>query len=351
MRVTLLDQIRSRFRGLAKAAYLRLLYATGLLRRARLKAASRGVVVITLHRVLEDEAYAATQLQPGMAVRASTFTSLLEYITQHCEWVLPEDATDLQAQETASHRPRVALTFDDGWRDNFDVAFPLSREYGVPFTVFLCPQMMNGQGSFWTDKVHDFWWAAQRAGQLEMLRTICVDQDSRSADSLIQGLKHIPGDAREAVIAKLQATFPAPDGTGRRPRQLLTWSEVKHMSEGGVSFGSHTASHAILTDISHGEAVRELSESKSAIEAQLNSCTLFAYPNGDWSPSVRELVAQSGYRAAFINSPGIWRAKGNQFSIPRINVWEGSLTGSNGRFSRMALEYAIFWKANRAYTS
>jgi peptidoglycan/xylan/chitin deacetylase (PgdA/CDA1 family) len=309
------------------------------------------VVVITLHRVLEDDAYATTEMLPGMAVRASTFTSLLEYIARHCEWVLPQDAARPPAQEAVSRRPRIALTFDDGWRDNFDVAFPISRKCRVPFTVFLCPQVMNRHDSFWTDKLHDLWWAAYKAGDLDRLTTICAGQDSSSADSLIQGLKHVPAGEREALIAKLQASFPLPDGMGDRSRRLLTWSEVKHMAEGGVSFGSHTDSHAILTDISRDEAVRELTGSKSSIEAQVNDCALFAYPNGDWSPSVRELVAQSGYRAAFINRPGIWCANDNQFSIPRINVWEGSLTGSDGRFSRMALEYAIFWKANRAYTS
>jgi peptidoglycan/xylan/chitin deacetylase (PgdA/CDA1 family) len=120
------------------------------------------------------------------------------------------------------------------------------------------------------------------------------------------------------------------------------------MASAGIAFGSHTNTHPILTGIPPTDVVHELKDSKKAIEAELHSCPWFAYPNGDWSPAVRALVAQSGYQAAFANSPGIWEANRNRLSIPRINLWEGSLAGFSGRFSRIALEYAIFWKAYRA---
>jgi peptidoglycan/xylan/chitin deacetylase (PgdA/CDA1 family) len=343
--VTLFNKSLRGARRLAKAAFVQFLFVTGSLRRARMRAAGQGVVAITLHRVLADGDYNLTPLQPGMAVRASTFERFLDYLTRYCECVLPENADRPQSQETSSRRPRIALTFDDGWKDNFDVAFPISRKYGVRFTVFLCPQMMNGREAFWTTKVLDLWCTAQKAGKLDVLRALCRAWDSSSADSLIQSLKHVPAQQREGLIVELQASFKAPDG---HSTHLLTWSDVKDMSQGGISFGSHTDSHTILTGIPRDEVIHELAESKRTIEAKLNACRWFAYPNGDWSPSVRALVEQSGYQAAFTNAPGIWRADGNRFSIPRVNVWEGSLIGFNGRFSRMALEYAVFWKAHRA---
>jgi peptidoglycan/xylan/chitin deacetylase (PgdA/CDA1 family) len=281
-----------------------------------------------------------------MAVRATTFDCLLDYITTYCECLLPGEAT-LQ-QEAAGDRPRITLTFDDGWKDNFDVAFPISRKYGVRFAVFLCPQMMNCLDSFWTSKILDVWRTAETSGRLTLLRSLCGTNDTTSADALIQSLKHVPARERDALIIELQSAFRPYAGTSDSARELLSWPEVKNMSEGGVVFGSHTASHAILTDIPRDAAICELRESKRAIEAELNSCRWFAYPNGDWSVSVRELVAQAGYCAAFTNTPGIWRSDGNRFSIPRVNVWEGSVVGFNGRFSRLALEYAIFWKAQRA---
>jgi peptidoglycan/xylan/chitin deacetylase (PgdA/CDA1 family) len=303
--------------------------------------------VVTLHRVLPDEQYDSAQSQPGMAVRAGTFERFLEYVSRHCECVRPADSVPGQTQ---ARRPRLALTFDDGWKDNFEAAFPLSRKYGIPFTVFICPQMMTRREGFWTSQAGSLWVAAQGTGKLAAISALCGLEATRSADSLIESLKHVNPKDREAVISRMQAAlqpWAQPAGV-ESSEQMLTWRDVKEMSAAGIAFGSHTNTHAILTDIPGNDAIEELTESKKAIEAELQACLLFAYPNGDWSPQVRDLVAQAGYQAAFINSPGIWQERSHRLSIPRINLWEGSLTGSGGRFSSVMLEYAIFWKAYRA---
>jgi peptidoglycan/xylan/chitin deacetylase (PgdA/CDA1 family) len=336
-------------RRAAKAAYVGFLFFTGSLWWARRRTAKLGIVVITLHRVLPDLEYDSAQLRPGMVVRASTFQRFLEYITTHCECVLPGDAAFESGSAPAHRRPRLAITFDDGWKDNFETAFPISRKHGISFTIFICPEMITHRGGFWTATIGSLWATAERAEKLDLIHTLCGSQAGGSADSLIESLKHINPSDRETLIVRLQAalrpyTTPADTAIAE---QLLTWSDVKEMSAAGISFGSHTNTHAILTDIPGRDAVQELTDSKSAIEAELKTCFSFAYPNGDWSPQIRDLVAQSGYQAAFINSPGIWQAHGNRFSIPRINLWEGSLTGFRGRFSRLALEYAVFWKAYR----
>jgi hypothetical protein len=184
---------------------------------------------------------------------------------------------------------------------------------------------------------------------MDLVRSLCGAGAATSADSLIETLKHANSKDREALIVQLATALEPYMAPAERAQaeELMTWAEVKEMWASGVVFGSHTNTHAILTDVPGNDAFRELTESKRAIEAELNTCLWFAYPNGDWSPQVRELVAQSGYEGAFINSPGIWQAQSNRFSIPRVNLWEGSLTGPAGRFSRLALEYEIFWKAYR----
>jgi len=57
------------------------------------------------------------------------------------------------------------------------------------------------------------------------------------------------------------------------------------------------------------------------------------------------LVARSGYKRAFINSPGVWRKDDDPFLIPRINLSEGTVTDPNGKFSPLAFEYRVFWNA------
>jgi peptidoglycan/xylan/chitin deacetylase (PgdA/CDA1 family) len=297
-----------------------------------------------------DQPDDSAPLQPGMAVRASSFQLLLEYITRYCEWVLPGQAMATSNPEIVRKHPRVALTFDDGWKDNFEIAFPISQKCGVLFTVFICPQMITRSLVFWTSRVNSLWWTARRAGKLDLLPQLSGTRAPDSAAAVIEGLKRVNPEEREAWIVQLQAAlkpYAEEENAAVNREQLLTWSEIRKMASAGIAFGSHTNTHPILTAIPPSDVVQELRDSKNAIEAELRICPWFAYPNGDWSPAVRDVVAQSGYQAAFANSPGIWQGNSNRFSIPRINLWEGSLAGLSGRFSRIALEYAIFWKAHR----
>jgi peptidoglycan/xylan/chitin deacetylase (PgdA/CDA1 family) len=129
----------------------------------------------------------------------------------------------------------------------------------------------------------------------------------------------------------------------------MTWNNVLELAQGPVSFGSHTYSHELLPRIPLEKAKQELNDSKRMVEAKLGKpCTLFAYPNGDFSPEVRALVADAGYKLAFINRPGAWLENTDPLLIPRVNLWEGSVVDRSQRFSSLAFRYVALWKAYRA---
>jgi len=90
---------------------------------------------------------------------------------------------------------------------------------------------------------------------------------------------------------------------------------------------------------------RQVSHSKEILESHVGTCSLFSYPNGNFSAGVREIVAKQGYRFAFMTYPGIWHKTADHFAIPRINISEDSITGFRGRFSPTAFEYWAFWRA------
>ena len=80
--------------------------------------------------------------------------------------------------------------------------------------------------------------------------------------------------------------------------------------------------------------------------------TLFSYPNGDYSEQVRELVAQAGYKFAFLNQePGVWTRDCDPFLIPRVNVCEYHLVDAKGDFSPLIFDYAVVWSAARGLLS
>src|SRR5581483_10525113 len=292
-------------RSLLKRGYIRFLSLTGLLAWAKSRVAKKGIVVLTLHRVLPDSEFESACSQAGMMLRASTFDSLLEYLQKECTCILLDRAPAWKQDAAVNSRPRVAVTFDDGWKDNFETAFPIARKYGAPFTIFICPELIARKQPFWAERVVALWRHAEQAGELESLRAQCKDLAGgrdiagSSADRLIEHLKEKKPVECNSFIASLQAAL-APSLNGKQLNgagEFLNWDEIMQMSQAGISFGSHTNTHPILTRIPESETARELLVSKTAIEARLKACRFFAYPNGDWSGPVRELVAGCGYQA------------------------------------------------------
>ena len=115
----------------------------------------------------------------------------------------------------------------------------------------------------------------------------------------------------------------------------------------GVTFGSHTSTHEILTAIPLAQAEIEIAGSRVLIEEKLGgSCDLFAYPNGDCSEPVRESVQRAGYKLAFLNQyPGVWTPHSDPYTVPRVNVCEYHLVNEKGNFSPLIFEYAVVWSA------
>jgi peptidoglycan/xylan/chitin deacetylase (PgdA/CDA1 family) len=121
------------------------------------------------------------------------------------------------------------------------------------------------------------------------------------------------------------------------------------MSRQGVRIGAHTQTHQILTKISQGEARQEVRLSKTAIESELGAdCDTFAYPNGNWSPETREIVAEAGFELAVTTRRGAWMKGSDRLTIPRSNISEDNVAGPTGRFSAAMFAYSTIWKAWRA---
>jgi hypothetical protein len=129
----------------------------------------------------------------------------------------------------------------------------------------------------------------------------------------------------------------------------LSWAAVAEMHQSGVSFGSHTQTHPILTMIPLDTARQEVRESKAAIERALSEgCDAFAYPNGNWSPQIRDMLAEAGFRLAVTTAYGAWTTASDRLAIPRLNISEDNVIGLTHRFSPTIFEYATFWRAWRA---
>lgn len=355
---------RSR-RRLLGWAWIYFLHFTGVLDWAcRRIAKSGGVVVLTLHRVLDASDLFLANSPAGMMVSSSTFKSLLEYLNAHHSVL--SLAGNAPSWSCTSPTPRVAITFDDGWKDTAVIAHPLAKIHGLSFAVFVCPGLVGRPSPFWPEQVISAWHAASRNSESSRqfaetcrqysLHGSFTPESGRQSllEDLLASLKAISPTVRLEIVDALSRVKRRDDVSVEvSPLEAtMTWEEILRIYKEGVVIGSHSQHHEILTAIPLEAAGQELANSKSDIENKLNGpCALFAYPNGSWSPKVKEKVAEHGYSLAFTNSPGIWTAKTDPWLIPRVNLWEQSVLGIFGSFSPAVFKYTVFWRSFRASES
>lgn len=318
--------VKRRLRRRLKPHWMRFLRFSGLIWWGKRQLLRQGsVIVLTLHRVLPDGEFENTNSPPGMVMRARTFEVMAAHVARNYRPVSLDDA--IAWQRGPADGLRIAFTFDDGWSDTADVAFPIAQRHGVPIAVFVCPLLTGRQSPFWPERVI----ASLRAG----------GRVPDNVSQTIESLKALPPAERERRLAGFTSPGAPEDST-------MSWEDIRRLDAAGVLFGSHTQSHQLLAQIPFDAALRELAESRAAIEQALGKpCTLLAYPNGSHAPEVREAAARAGYRAAFAVMPGAWTKDTDPLAIPRMNIWEGEVADSRGRFVRTAFEYSVIWRAYR----
>lgn len=323
-------------RRLVRTTWAYLLAATGFLWIAKYRLRHSGAVIpLMFHRVLRDADYGKTHSLPGMVLREQTFRALTRYVARHYEPV------NLHTFEPGTRRSRlpVVFTFDDGWIDTCTIAFPIVREQQIPLLVFICPGLLDRDTPFWPEQA------------VSLIRKVWPSNGTLEIESMVETLKQTTADRREQYLDALRERAKDKNaGTAStNVDRTLSWAAIVEMAAHGVTFGSHTLSHAIVTMISLDTARHEICQSKAAIEAALGKpCDAFAYPNGNWSPDTREMLERAGYKLAFTTSCGVWNENCHRLSIPRLNVCEDNVVGLSGRFSAVMFECTTSWKAWRA---
>jgi len=278
----------------------------------------RRTAVLCYHRIHAPTPYDA----PTMVVSPAEFQAQLAFLIQHCEIVRARDAV------RPGDGPRVAITFDDGYRELLETALPALAEVGAPSTVFCCSAVVAG-GSLWWDQLE----AAVRAappGEVEVpvggrdLKLELEGEESRArAHRALFGAcatERRPETAAQVAIAALGRVDP-PNGL------YLRASDLEVVAELGAEVGSHGRTHARLTALSDGAVAAELADSRTELEEAVGApVDTLAYPYGNRASvgqRVFRAAAEAGYEAAFTGRTAAVRPGASPMSLPRVPVHSG----------------------------
>ena len=342
----------------AKALLGQALVHSGLWqRRLRSWARRNAAIVVTYHPVAEKWDEMLDYSQPGMVVTAAGFERQIDVLMQHFD-IVPL-STLLDDRTSQRSRPRCVITFDDGWRDNYDLALPILQRRNVPATIYLATDFVGTDRAFWhTELIYLFMQTdvsallANKRGlehypaavrhELRSLATIRSLQAS-DLDMLIETVKAL---CDEETIEDLVETLGQTVGL-RRPfipgrRFFVDWEQARAMAAAGVEIGSHGCSHRILTRLSAEAARDELVRSKAEIERRVGvKVEHFAFPNEAGSDALVNAAAAAGYRTACVAAPATHGEVGSVQPLRRLGMHEG-VWGDGRSFDERLLRYWLF---------
>jgi peptidoglycan/xylan/chitin deacetylase (PgdA/CDA1 family) len=291
----------------------------------------------------------------GNCVSPDNFKEHLEVINRLARTLrLGELTESLHSGKTL--KGGIALTFDDGYADNYHIARPLLEAHETPATFFLVSGQISSENAYWWDELTDI---LLRPGRLPETLEIALGGvrhefqlnlaeiyscDDLQADSDVRAwaaksgsrlnfyyrvwklLRSLPQDERSEVLDKIRIWTG--ETRSRAAGQITITDAEAHTlaSEDLIEIGSHSQSHPSLPDLDPSRQRQELANSRVTLEEIIERpVRSFAYPYGDYSRDTLDLVKETGYACACTITPGHVRSGYNPCLLPRFAVsdWSG----------------------------
>lgn len=286
--------------------------------RARSMVPNAWVTVLTYHRIANPENVG--ELDPGVVdARVAAFDSQLGFLREHCSVIDLDKLRGFVRGEPLPPNP-VLITFDDGYRDNHDVALPILQKHGVRAVFFVTTQFITERRLFWWDRASVLLRRTKK-DVLELtyprVRRISLGHDessrARALKKALAPVKSHFGLDVNRYLAELEAatgvTLSAEEERTMVDQNILDWDQVRAMRRAGMDIQSHTRSHRILVTLDRKGLDEELGGGREELESQLKEkVSAVAYPVGrglHCAPEARRAIRRAGYELGFSNGTGL----------------------------------------------
>jgi peptidoglycan/xylan/chitin deacetylase (PgdA/CDA1 family) len=288
------------------------------------------IAILTYHRVLPREEavrYAFT----GMTVTTTQFEAHMGRLAR-CYHVVDLPAAVECMRRGDIPRRAVAVTFDDGYRDNFDHAFPILQKFDLPATFFVVSGAIDGRSVLWWDRLtHIICALADARDRDDSLPermpdwlTAAIRESTAAADALpiarrlVEQFNRMPRRERQD---RLQALFAAAKSLEAAGSLMMSWDQLRAMKQAGMSIGAHTVTHDFLDELDDGKAQEEVDGCFGAIEQQTGPAPrVFAFPRGRCTPGLERVLERARVNAAVTTVHGLNGPRTGLFGLRRIDA-------------------------------
>lgn len=294
------------------------------------------VTIMTIHGVMEDLP-GCTWVPLRTHLPPSSLDKMLGWMASRYTFIPLSRAMDILEGKAPPVKNGLALTFDDGYRNNITHALPILKKYGVVPTFFIATSYLDEQKPFWFEHLDFSLQEAKVNGIKVEFLGADIEFDNSSRDTLTRDYSNFRSDCKakfendEQMLEEFSSLAEKLESMGERKLRdimsvdewagVMSWEELSEVvASGDVEVGSHTLDHYRLDCLSEDEIRRQLRESKTLIERKLGiDCQTFCYPNGNFNDVATRLVKEEGYRAAFTTMYGLCSKGDNRVELTRVN--------------------------------
>lgn len=238
------------------------------------------------------------------ALDIKIFTKQIKLLRKFYEIISFQDL--INGNFKKNKRTKIIITFDDGYRCIYQYAYPVLKQYTVPATIFLTTEAVENKVPIWPDLL-SYYMSATKISKLDLViknRPLIFEfSDIKSklftSKRLKELLKRISNNERLLLIREIEKNLKV-DKPVDGILDMLTWDEIREMSKNNITFGNHTMTHPILTQLSLDEVKLEIEGAQKTIKNKIGtSAPIFAYPNGeniDFNENIKKILADYGYK-------------------------------------------------------
>jgi len=288
------------------------------------------LIVLNYHRVRPNDSDFTTAFDDGVyTLNMDEFTRQIKWLKQNTLTLSERELIDCYRDGSfvppKTSIPCVVITFDDGYRDNYTLAYPILKFYEIPAILFVATQMINTRQIPWWDVIAYLIKRCSKSFITFDGRQFPMGDQKREAITFFQLLmKQEQYEHTKYLLSDLsEACEVAPPDSDLQDMEILTWDEIREMAQNHIAIGSHTHTHRVLSTINPSSQKEEMILSKLIIEENIGKPVLsISYPVGELcyiTEETADIAASSGYAIGFTTNTGVNYWKSIQlYTIKRI---------------------------------